>query len=222
MTKQFLSDTRVGSGIHEQADRPVAHIVEAHRREPGPQEQRLEVLREPRPTDREPAFRNEQEGVTDRNEGPLPGLSFEVPPQPIEDERRQRDHARRRLGLRLDPSRRSALVALDLGVDTGTAQGELMATILATFAQFERRLISQRTKDALAIRRSQGVRLGRERVIPTAVFERIRAERAAGATLQSIADGLNRDGVPTTRGGRSWYASTVRRVVGQTAGLNDH
>jgi DNA invertase Pin-like site-specific DNA recombinase len=48
--------------------------------------------------------------------------------------------------------KRWALVALDLGVDTTTPQGEMMANILATFAQFERRLISQRTKDALAIK----------------------------------------------------------------------
>lgn len=93
--------------------------------------------------------------------------------------------------------------------------------MLGTFAQFERRLISQRTKDALAIRRAQGKRLGRDRVIPREVFGRIRAERTAGATLQSIADGLNGDGVPTTRGGRTWYASTVRRVVGETGDPND-
>ena len=32
-----------------------------------------------------------------------------------------------------------ALVALDLGVDTSTPAGEMMANVLATFAQFERR-----------------------------------------------------------------------------------
>ena len=54
-----------------------------------------------------------------------------------------------------------ALVALDLGVDTTTPQGEMMASVLAVFAQFERRLIGQRTRDALAVKRAQGVRLGR-------------------------------------------------------------
>ena len=43
-----------------------------------------------------------------------------------------------------------ALVALDLGVDTTTPSGEAMANVMATFAQFERRLIAQRTRDALA------------------------------------------------------------------------
>ncbi len=39
-----------------------------------------------------------------------------------------------------------ALVALDCAVDTSTPMGEAMANMLATFAQFERRLILQRTK----------------------------------------------------------------------------
>jgi DNA invertase Pin-like site-specific DNA recombinase len=46
-----------------------------------------------------------------------------------------------------------ALVALDCAVDTSTATGEAMANMLATFAQFERRLIGQRTREALAVGR---------------------------------------------------------------------
>jgi Resolvase, N terminal domain len=42
-----------------------------------------------------------------------------------------------------------ALVILDLGIDTTTPSGEMIANVMATFAQFERRLIGQRTKDAL-------------------------------------------------------------------------
>src|SRR5438270_7418861 len=63
----------------------------------------------------------------------------------------------------MDRSRRRgwSLVALDLGVDTTTPQGELMATVLASFAQFERRLIGVRTKEALAEKRAMGVQLGR-------------------------------------------------------------
>ena len=55
----------------------------------------------------------------------------------------------------MDRSRRNgwALVALDLGVDTTTPAGEMMAGVACVFAQFERRLISQRTRDALAVRR---------------------------------------------------------------------
>ena len=84
-----------------------------------------------------------------------------------------------------------ALVALDGAVDTTTPPGEAMANVLATFAQFERRLISQRTRDALAAKRASGVQLGRRREISRAVAERIVREREAGTTWTAIADQLN-------------------------------
>lgn len=49
-----------------------------------------------------------------------------------------------------------ALVALDCAVDTTTPAEEAMAHVLATFAQFEPRLIGQRTREALAMKRRQG------------------------------------------------------------------
>jgi DNA invertase Pin-like site-specific DNA recombinase len=52
-----------------------------------------------------------------------------------------------------------------------------MANVLATFAQFERRLISQRTREALAVKRAQGVRLGRPPALDTATARRIRSAR---------------------------------------------
>jgi DNA invertase Pin-like site-specific DNA recombinase len=36
----------------------------------------------------------------------------------------------------------------------------MIANVMVTFAQFERRLIGQRTRDALAVKRAEGVRLG--------------------------------------------------------------
>jgi DNA invertase Pin-like site-specific DNA recombinase len=108
---------------------------------------------------------------------------------------------------------RWALVALDLGVDTTTPAGEMLANVLATFAQFERRLIGQRTRDALAIKRASGTVLGRRRTMPDAVVARIRAERAQGRTLRSIADGLTSDAIPTAQGGKRWYASTVGKAL---------
>jgi DNA invertase Pin-like site-specific DNA recombinase len=106
-----------------------------------------------------------------------------------------------------------ALIALDLGVDTSSVAGELIANILASFAQFERKLIGQRTREGLAAKRAAGVRLGRPRNIATDVVERIVSERAAGRTLTAIAEGLTSDGVPTAQGGARWHASTVRAVV---------
>ena len=70
-----------------------------------------------------------------------------------------------------------ALVALDCAVDTTTPAGEAMANVLATFAQFERRLIGQRTREALAAKRAAGVRLGRPLSLPADVRARIVSER---------------------------------------------
>src|SRR5690606_18203824 len=84
-----------------------------------------------------------------------------------------------------------AVVALDLGVDMSTPSGEMLANVLASFAQYERRLIGQRTTDALAALRALGVVLGRPRVVSAAVAERIGRWRAAGCTWRAIADALN-------------------------------
>ena len=109
-----------------------------------------------------------------------------------------------------------ALVALDCAVDTTTPAGEAMANVLATFAQFERRLIAQRTREALAVKRSQGVRLGRPPTLDARTVSRIRRERKRGKTLAAIAEGLTADRVPTAHGGR-WHAATVRAVLARSA-----
>jgi len=106
------------------------------------------------------------------------------------------------------------LVALDVNVDTTTPAGEAMGT----FAQFERRLIGQRTRDALAAKRAAGVQLGRPRSLPAEVVERVVREREGGRSLRAIAQGLDADGVATAQGGKSWYASTVRSVLRSAAG----
>ena len=106
-----------------------------------------------------------------------------------------------------------ALVALDLGVDTSTPAGEFMAAVMASAAQWERRIIGARTREALAVRRAQGVRLGRPRVVPVAVSQDIADQRESGATWAAIAEDLNRRGVPTAHGGARWYPATARQVA---------
>lgn len=108
------------------------------------------------------------------------------------------------------------LIAPDLGLDTATPTGRLVLTMLAACAQFERDRIAERTREGLAEKRAMGVRLGRPVVLAAIVRARIAAERADGATLTAIADGLNADGTPTARGGR-WHASTVRSVLASLA-----
>lgn len=107
------------------------------------------------------------------------------------------------------------IVALDVAVDTTTPAGEVMMNVMAAFAQFERRLIGQRTKDALAAKREAGVRLGRPRAISSKVERRIRSQRAEGMTLQGIANALDAEGIATTNGG-PWRPSTLARVLART------
>jgi DNA invertase Pin-like site-specific DNA recombinase len=104
------------------------------------------------------------------------------------------------------------LIVLDLGVDTTTPAGEMVANVIAATAQYERQMIAQRTREALAIRRAQGVRLGRPPVLPQAVRDRIIADRSEGYSLQRIADRLNAEGIATGHGGAKWYPSTVSNV----------
>jgi DNA invertase Pin-like site-specific DNA recombinase len=106
-----------------------------------------------------------------------------------------------------------SLVALDLGVDTSSPSGEMMASVLATFAQFERRLIGQRTKDALAVKRAAGVKLGRPREVSREAVARIRELHRDGHHVAEIARVLNREGVPTPRGGR-WHSPGIKRALG--------
>jgi DNA invertase Pin-like site-specific DNA recombinase len=87
---------------------------------------------------------------------------------------------------------------------------------MANVAELERALISQRTREGLAVVRKRGKRLGRPVQLAQVVRERIVAERAKGgpgATLQAIADRLTAEGVPTAQGGVRWYPSTVRKVL---------
>lgn len=103
-----------------------------------------------------------------------------------------------------------ALVCLDLGVDTLTAQGKFVASIFASFAELERDLISQRTKAALAVKKAQGVKLGRPPSIPPDVLKQIHELRKAGLSLRATAEHLNQAQVPTAQGGIKWWPETVR------------
>jgi DNA invertase Pin-like site-specific DNA recombinase len=106
-----------------------------------------------------------------------------------------------------------APVVLDLGVDTTTPAGELVASVMVSVAQWERRAIGQRTKEALAAKKAQGATLGRPRQLPDAVRKRIVRMRQGGMTLRAIAEALNSKDVPTAQGGTRWYASTVKKVA---------
>ena len=106
---------------------------------------------------------------------------------------------------------------------------DLEIGIRAVVAQEEGRLISQRTKDALAAAKARGVKLGspapeRGSAIGVAVRKAkaeqhvqavlpiVRDIQQAGVTsLAGIARALGARGVPTARGG-AWHANSVRRI----------
>src|SRR3546814_6883555 len=55
-----------------------------------------------------------------------------------------------------------ALLSLEEKVDTSSAAGELIFHVFGAIAHFERRLISERTKDGIAAARAKGKRHGRQ------------------------------------------------------------
>ena len=104
------------------------------------------------------------------------------------------------------------LLALDAGLDTATAAGELVAMALAMAARFEWRRISERQIDKHAQLRREGRRRGRDGA-PREVADRIMAMRENGQSFGSIAQLLNREGVATARGGAEWRPSSVRSAM---------
>jgi DNA invertase Pin-like site-specific DNA recombinase len=105
------------------------------------------------------------------------------------------------------------LVVLDIGADTSTPAGRMVAGVLASAAQYQRELTALNTTEALAAAKAKGRRLGRRVALPQSVRERIAAERARGDSLPQIAGRLTEEGVPTAQGGQRWHASTVAAVL---------
>ena len=106
-----------------------------------------------------------------------------------------------------------AVTVLDPDVDLSTPNGRLVARVICSVAEWEREMISARTREALAVKKAQGVKLGRPTSIAQDVAERILCERRSGHSLEAIADSLNADGVPTPRGGVRWRPSSIQRIA---------
>lgn len=102
-------------------------------------------------------------------------------------------------------------VALDLGVDTATSMGRAMASVAGAFAQLERDLISERTRAALAVKKAQGVRLGRPSEQSAENLDRVAELTREGLGVRKIADRMNEEGRTTGRGGK-WHPTTVHRA----------
>lgn len=110
------------------------------------------------------------------------------------------------------------IVALDLGVDLQTPAGKMMAGILAVFAEFERNVIAQRTRDGLAEKRAEGVRLGRPRTIDDNLLMAILGAYQVEKNYSAVARWLNEAGTPTPQGGKQWYPMVISKIVNSQDG----
>jgi DNA invertase Pin-like site-specific DNA recombinase len=108
----------------------------------------------------------------------------------------------------------------------------LQRTIIDSFAEFERRVIARRTKDALGAKRAKGERVSRflpfgyrlasngrtlePEPLEQAIIATVGELREAGYSLQDIADELNRQG-SRTRSGAYWKRQYVHRLSSNRA-----
>lgn len=117
--------------------------------------------------------------------------------------------------------------------------GRFMLQQMVAVAELEAGLIGDRTRKALAAAKARGKKLGtpanlqrqdvgreRGRAARTRsaaanaldLVETIKDVRALGASsLREIAAGLNDRGIPTARGGTSWSATQVQRVLARSS-----
>lgn len=128
-------------------------------------------------------------------------------------------------------SKGADLVSLSESIDTTSATGKMIFKLLAVLAEFERDLISERTKGALAHLRSQGKRVGSIpygfKLDPTdstrlvinqserEVIEIVNALRCQFFSYQDIGAELHNRGY-TPRGGRSWHPQTLSNIFKST------
>ena len=126
-----------------------------------------------------------------------------------------------------------ALHLVDMGgqaIDTSTAMGRFMLTVLAGAAEMERNLISERTRAALAHKASKGERVGQ---VPYGcrlaadgvhletdpaerrVIELVKELRAEGLSFRAIAARLN--DTNTAARGRCWHPTSVTRLLAREA-----
>jgi site-specific DNA recombinase len=101
--------------------------------------------------------------------------------------------------------------------DTTTPTGRAMLGMIAVFAALEADMLSERTKDALAEVKAQGRKLGAPSMVDLGAIDTIRTVQtlyaSGGYTHRSLAEELNRRGVPTATGAGKWWPKTVATAL---------
>ncbi len=110
-----------------------------------------------------------------------------------------------------------AVVCLDPAVDMSTPYGEAMAQMAAVFAQLERRLISERIKEALAQKRRDGTLKLTPPRVSEEVARMIVGARERGESYRNIARTLEMRGIPAP-GGPRWHHYTIQQVYARSKG----
>jgi DNA invertase Pin-like site-specific DNA recombinase len=128
------------------------------------------------------------------------------------------------------------LVSLSEKIDTTSAAGKMVFRLLAVLAEFERDLISERTRGALAHKKSRSERVGqvpfgsvldpaaprddrgrRVRLIPDPCEQytimHIVELRSKGLSHRRIAADLNARGIPTKLGRGPWIHTAVAKIL---------
>lgn len=88
-------------------------------------------------------------------------------------------------------SRRIGFRSLTEGIDTTSAQGNLVFHMMGALAQFERALISERTLAGLKAAKARGSRLGRKPALIAAQIDHARKLIQAGERPADVARSLN-------------------------------
>jgi DNA invertase Pin-like site-specific DNA recombinase len=119
------------------------------------------------------------------------------------------------LALMLDEAEKRGygIAAVDTGLDTSTPSGKMVFQILGVAAEYERAMISERTRKALSAKKERGEKVGRTSTLEAVAVEMIRIYRGEGLSFARIAEEMNARGVATGQGGAQWYASSVRKVM---------
>ena len=116
------------------------------------------------------------------------------------------------------------LVMLDLNLDTSSYQGRFVVTIMSALAEMERGIIAERQRDVHKDRRERGIVWGKDmgpkNKTPEEIKSRISSERSSGLSFRQIAEGLNRDQIPT-QNHRKWHPTTVKNLLDSTQRPSD-
>ena len=119
------------------------------------------------------------------------------------------------------------LVSLTEKIDTSGAAGKMIFRVLAVLCEFERDLVSDRTKAALRFKWTQGEKTGGDvpfgfrardgRLIVDAgeqtIIRAIVRQHKHGGSLRAICRRLEHDGAKRKGGSTSWHPETVRAIL---------